>query len=229
VAQGEIVGVVGTSGCGKSTLLRVIAGLDRGEGTLALHGRQIEGLSELVGLVFQEPRLMPWLTVRQNAAFGLAGKGISRAERDESTRGWLKLVGLEGSEGLYPKQCSGGMAQRVALARCLATRPEILLLDEPFSALDAFTRMALQEVLLDIWTKFRTTLVLVTHDLDEALHVCNRILVMRGRPGTLAREIPVELPYPRPRGDPYLGRLKERILQILDLNGQQPPQPEYAV
>ena len=227
IAEGEIIGILGTSGCGKSTLLRVIAGLDRGEGSITLHGDRITGLSPRIGLVFQEPRLMPWLTVKRNAAFGLSARGVSGEERERRVRAWLNLVGLEGFEDLYPKECSGGMAQRVALARCLATRPEILLLDEPFSSLDAFTRMQLQDVLFSIWEELRTTLILVTHDIDEALYLCDRILVLRGQPGTLACEMRVELPRPRPRGHEELGRLKERILVILDLNGHHVTAVEY--
>ncbi|HUI72514.1 MAG TPA: ABC transporter ATP-binding protein [Spirochaetia bacterium] len=227
VRQGEIVGIVGTSGSGKSTLLRVIAGLDRGNGSITLHGKEICGLSPLLGLVFQEPRLMPWLTVKQNASFGLGGKGLRRAERGARALEWLKLVGLEGFEKHYPKECSGGMAQRAALARCLATQPEVLLLDEPFSALDAFTRMQLQDVLVSIWEKFHRTFILVTHDIDEALYLSDRILVLRGQPGVLAAEIRVELPRPRPRGDAQLARLKNDILVILNVNGHTMPAVEY--
>jgi sulfonate transport system ATP-binding protein len=229
VHAGEVVGILGTSGCGKSTLLRVMAGLDRGTGSLLLHGAPITGLSPLVGLVFQEPRLMPWLTVRGNAAFGLAAMTIPQVEKERRVATWLKVLGLEGFDALYPKECSGGMAQRAALARCLATQPEILLLDEPFSALDAFTRMQLQDVLLEIWERFRTTLVLVTHDIDEALYLCDRILVLRGQPGALAGEIRMDIPRPRPRGEPELGRLKNRILSMLDLNGRALPPEEYAI
>jgi len=227
VSQGEIVGIVGTSGCGKSSLLRVIAGFDRGEGSITLHREEVLGLSPLIGLVFQEPRLMPWLSVRRNVEFGLSVKRVPRAERELLARQWLKKVGLQGFEDHYPRECSGGMAQRASLARCLATRPEILLLDEPFSALDAFTRMLLQDMLLEIWEELRMTLLLVTHDIDEALHLCDRILVLRGQPGVLAREVPVTMGRPRQRGDAELGRLKGQILEILDLGALQPPLLEY--
>jgi sulfonate transport system ATP-binding protein len=227
VEKGEIVGIVGTSGCGKSSLLRVIAGFDKGEGSITLHREEITGLSPLIGLVFQEPRLMPWLTVKRNIAFGLAARKLSRAEREQRTRTWVTAVGLDGFEDLFPKECSGGMAQRAALARCLATQPEILLLDEPFSALDAFIRMQLQDALLRIWREFSTTLILVTHDIDEALYLCDRILVMRGQPGTLAKEISIAVPRPRQRGDAELGRLKNVILDLLDLNVPPAPVPDY--
>jgi sulfonate transport system ATP-binding protein len=229
VEQGEVIGVVGTSGCGKSTLLRVIAGFDRGEGSITLHRQEITGLSPLVGLVFQEPRLMPWLSVRRNVEFGLATKRVPRAEQVRRVHHWLSAVGLSGFENHYPKECSGGMAQRAALARCLATQPEILLMDEPFSALDAFTRMQLQDVLLRILAESRTTLILVTHDVDEALYLCDRILVLRGQPGVLARQIDVRVPRPRPRADAELGRLKNQVLEILDLGVPPAPQPEYSL
>ncbi len=229
VAQGEVLGIVGTSGCGKSTLLRVIAGFDRGEGSITLHGQEIRGLSPLVGLVFQEPRRMPWLSVRRNVEFGMLTKRVPPAERERRVRHWLEAVGLDGFEGHFPKECSGGMAQRAALARCLAVQPEILLLDEPFSALDAFTRMQLQDVLMRIWAELRTTLILVTHDIDEALYLCDRVLVLRGQPGVLAREFAVDLARPRQRGEAELGRLKDRILEVLDLRTPPAPQPEYSL
>jgi len=229
VREGEIVGVVGTSGCGKSTLLRVISGFDRGEGSITLHGQEIRGLSPRVGLVFQEPRLMPWLSIRRNVAFGLATKRVPATERERRVSHWLDAVGLSGFAGHYPKECSGGMAQRAALARCLATQPEILLLDEPFSALDAFTRMQLQDLLLGIHAETRATLVLVTHDIDEALYLCDRVLVLRGQPGVLARELAVGPSRPRQRGDAELGRLKDRILEVLDLRSPQAVQPEYSL
>jgi len=229
VHEGEVVGVVGTSGSGKSTLLRVIAGFDHGDGRIMLHQREITKISPLIGLVFQEPRLMPWLSVRRNVELGLAVKRVPRADRERRANHWLHAVGLNGFADHFPKECSGGMAQRAALARCLATQPEILLLDEPFSALDAFTRMQLQDVLLRIRAETRATMILVTHDIDEALYLCDRILVLRGQPGVLAREVVVPPGRPRQRGDAELGRLKDRILEILDLSVPPAPQPEYNV
>ncbi len=218
VGQGEIIGILGTSGCGKSTLLRVIAGLDRAEGAIALDGVPVTGLSRQIGLVFQEPRLLPWLTVAENVAFGLEGAQLTPAEKTGIRDRWIKRVGLTGFEKLYPKECSGGMAQRVALARTLATSPRILLLDEPFSALDAFIRMQLQDVLLEIWKEERSTLVLVTHDIDEALHLCDRIAILRGQPGKLTAEFTLSQPRPRSRGDAELGRVKNKILEVLNLD-----------
>lgn len=212
--QGEIIGLLGTSGCGKSTLLRVISGLDTNyKGTVTIDGETVKGINEKMGSIFQEPRLMPWLTVLDNILFGLKG---SKQKKREAAKRFVQLVGLEGSEGLYPRELSGGMAQRVAVARSLVTSPEILLLDEPFSAVDALTKMQLQDLLLDIWGESRPTLLLVTHDIDEALHLCDRILVLRGKPGTLFREISVEQPHPRTRGDRELAMKKEEILRLLD-------------
>jgi sulfonate transport system ATP-binding protein len=227
VGAGEIVGVLGTSGCGKSTLLRAIAGLDRAEGSIVLDGMPVTGLSPKVGLVFQEPRLLPWLTIQENAEFGLLGKKIPRRRRAALSRRWIDTVGLGGFESHYPKECSGGMAQRASLARTLVTSPEILLLDEPFGALDAFIRMQLQDVLLEIWKEEKSTIVLVTHDIDEALYLCDRLLVLRGRPGVLSGEFVITQERPRSRGDADLGRIKNAVLNILDLNRHHDVELQY--
>lgn len=213
VGREEIVGILGTSGCGKSTLLRVIAGLDgRHQGSVQVEGR--------VGVIFQEPRLMPWLRVVDNVAFGLRGR---RDERTQPAMHILERVGLSGFERLYAKELSGGMAQRVAIARALVTRPDILLLDEPFSALDAFTRMQLQDLLLDVWGEYRPTMMLVTHDIDEALYLCDRLLVLKGHPGELLREVDVDVPRVRARSDPRLVRMKEEILDLLGVVSRPSP------
>lgn len=214
--KGEIIGLLGTSGCGKSTLLRAISGLDgEYDGEIRLNGELLDGVRESAGFIFQEPRLFPWLTVLENVAFGLSGKA---GDKEANAREILKKVGLEDSENLYPKELSGGMAQRVAIARALVTSPEILLLDEPLSALDAFTKMQLQDLLLDIWEEAGTTMVLVTHDIDEALYLCDRIVILRGRPGEIVSEINVGEPRPRPRGSARLAELKTDILESLDLS-----------
>jgi sulfonate transport system ATP-binding protein len=227
VDEGEIVGILGTSGCGKSSLLRVIAGLDKAAGTVMLDGVAVAGLSSNVGLVFQEPRLMPWLTVQENAEFGLVDRKLSRSERIALRTHWIEKVGLVGYESHYPKECSGGMAQRASLARTLVTSPEILLLDEPFGALDAFIRMQLQDVLLEIWKEAKSTIVLVTHDIDEALYLCDRILVLRGQPGVLTGEFSIAQTRPRSRGDAELGRIKVAILNILNLNTHREAELQY--
>ncbi|MBN3552845.1 ABC transporter ATP-binding protein [Fictibacillus nanhaiensis] len=210
VKEGEIIGILGTSGCGKSTLLRVLSGLDQQyEGTISIEN----GSNNQIGMMFQEPRLLPWLSVKKNISFGL-----EKEERNtEKYKTYLDLVGLTGFENHFPKDLSGGMAQRTAIARALITEPEILLLDEPFSALDAFTKMQLQDLLLSIWQKKKTTMILVTHDIDEALYLCDRIFILKGQPGEVYSEIAVEKEKPRTRGDGYLSKLKAHILHLLNV------------
>lgn len=214
--DGEVIGVLGTSGCGKSTLLRTIAGLDKGyEGSIQIAGQESREANTSIGVMFQEPRLMPWLPVIDNVTFGL--KGNEQEKKDKALE-MIELVGLKTKENLYPRELSGGMAQRVAIARSLVTSPKILLLDEPLSALDAFTKMQLQDLLLDIWEKRKTTMLLVTHDIDEALYLCDRLLVLRGQPGELHSVVTVDSERPRSRGDVNLAQQKEEILEILDLS-----------
>jgi len=215
VKSGEIVAVVGGSGCGKSTLLRLIAGLDQPtHGEIQLDGETIRSPHPAVGLVFQEPRLLPWLTVAQNIAFGLYE--CPRAKRSRLVNDVLKHVGLAGYASFWPHELSGGQAQRVAIARALAPRPKVLLLDEPFSSLDAFTRASLQEHVLNLWQAFETTLVLVTHDVEEAAFLADRVLVMRRRPGRFVAEISLRVPRPRERYGADVENVKRRILDALD-------------
>jgi sulfonate transport system ATP-binding protein len=216
VGQGEIVGVVGASGCGKSTLLRLLAGLEKpSAGTASLDGAPLVGPRDEIGVVFQEPRLMPWLSVEANVAFGL--RQLPAAERNARVGETLERVGLSHFAKALPRELSGGMAQRVAIARALAARPKVLLLDEPFSALDAFTRLALQEHLLQLWSYDRPTFVLVTHDIDEALALADRIVLMRGHPGRVHREFAVDLPRPRSRSAPRFLAWKEEVLRELHI------------
>jgi sulfonate transport system ATP-binding protein len=204
---GEICALAGASGCGKSTLLRIIAGLDGGYGgSLRLSGAPLAGRSRDIGFVFQEPRLLPWLTVAGNVGFGLGTKGARAPRVDEL----LREVGLTGLRDALPKQLSGGQAQRVALARGLFAPPRLLLLDEPFSALDAFTRMRLQDLLQQLALDHGVTTLLVTHDLDEALYLADRVLILGG--GVIRGEVEVPLPRPRDRGEPALMQLKVRAL-----------------
>jgi len=215
VAEGEILAVIGASGCGKSTLLRLIAGLDApSEGRISLDNVPLAGPSAKVGVVFQEPRLMPWLSVLGNVAFGLP-RSLPRGERARRSQAELARVGLTPFADALPKTLSGGMAQRAALARALVTRPSVLLLDEPFSALDAMTRQSLQEELVGLWERDRPTLVLVTHDLDEALFLADRVVVLGGQPGQIRLDLPVPLPRPRPRDGAALTRLRERLFAEL--------------
>jgi sulfonate transport system ATP-binding protein len=222
VAQGEIVSLVGTSGCGKSTLLRIISGLEYPTvGEVFIDDEAIHSPHPKIGLIFQEPRLMPWLTVRKNVEFGLdtlPNVKFNRLERRDLVDRILERVSLTEFANTLPRQLSGGMAQRVAIARALITKPSILLLDEPFSALDAFIRMKLQDHLLSIWDYDRPTLILVTHDIEEALVLSDRIIVLRGNPGHIHQEFIIDLPRPRKRTDPLFQQGKEAILATLDLS-----------
>lgn len=215
VARGEVVAVVGASGCGKSTLLRLVAGLELpSEGTIRVGGKELRGPSPEIGVVFQEPRLMPWLRLRDNVAFGLPRR-LPRAERARLARAALERVHLGRAANALPKTLSGGMAQRAALARALVTRPPVLLLDEPFSALDALTRQALQDELLRLWTEDRPTLLLVTHDLDEALYLADRVIVLGGQPSRVRLELAVGMARPRARDAPAMAELRARLFAEL--------------
>ncbi len=215
VGPGEILAIVGGSGCGKSTLLRAISGLDTpSQGRVLLDGQLVNSPHEKIGIIFQEPRLLPWLSVADNVGFGLEDR--PRVERKERVADALVRVGLTDKAKMWPRELSGGQAQRVAIARALVPLPEVLLLDEPFSALDAFTRVDLQDHLLDLWTDLRPTLILVTHDVDEAIVLADRIMVMRPRPGRIFEEIEAELPRPRDRQSAAFDSVKWRVLAALD-------------
>jgi len=245
VPSGELVSLVGPSGCGKSTLLRLIAGLDSPDSGDVLIGYQrITGPSAERGLVFQDPNLFPWLTVRRNIEAGLVARGVLKEKRDDVQK-FMRLVGLESFADSYPHHLSGGMAQRVALARALINHPKVLLLDEPLGALDAFTRMRMQDEvlrlwragrpkqpvrmgrteivsdeLLRIWQARRTTMVLVTHDIDEAIYMSDRIMIMTQRPGRIEQTIPITVPRPRDRSSTEFLGLRAHILEILHFAGQ---------
>ncbi|MEG3437765.1 ABC transporter ATP-binding protein [Pannus brasiliensis CCIBt3594] len=219
VRSGEVVCLLGASGCGKSTLLATIAGLqsaDRGE--IVLHSRPLNGPDPRISIVFQSPALLPWLTVWRNVAFGLKLRRMPPIEREElreRVHTALYSVKLAGFERAYPHQLSGGMAQRVALARALARRPSLLLLDEPFSALDAITRLEMQKLLLEAIDLHHSTVLLVTHDIDEALLVGDRVLLMARHPVGIRREWTIPIPKPRFEGSRVLGDLRMEILQEL--------------
>ena len=194
----EFITVIGPSGCGKTTLIRILAGLDfPTSGQVLLKGKKVDGPSAEQGMVFQDYTLFPWLTVKKNVMFGLEVKGVGRMRAEAEASEWLEMVGLSKFAEVYPSQLSGGMKQRVAIARSLANRPEILLLDEPFGALDAQTRSSMQAYLLSIWRNVDVTIFFVTHDLDEAIYLSDRILVLRANPGEIDELI--EVPVPRPR------------------------------
>ncbi|MGA2055303.1 MAG: ABC transporter ATP-binding protein [Bradyrhizobium sp.] len=212
---GEIVAIIGGSGCGKSTLLRAVAGLDPAtSGSVTLDGVTIRAPHAKIGIIFQEPRLLPWLTVADNIGFGLGD--VPANVRRERIAHALTKVGLADKANAWPRELSGGQAQRVAIARALVPQPEVLLLDEPFSALDAFTRRDLQDHLLDLWAETRPTLLLVTHDVDEAVVLADRVFVMRPRPGRLFDEIRINLGRPRDRNSPHFDNFKRRVLTALD-------------
>jgi NitT/TauT family transport system ATP-binding protein/sulfonate transport system ATP-binding protein len=217
VGDNDFVTILGPSGCGKSTLLRIVAGLDRPtSGRVLLDGREITGPGADRGMVFQSYTLFPWLTVRENIAFGLREHGVSHTDRSKIANGFINQVGLSGFENHWPKQLSGGMQQRTAIARALANNPKILLLDEPFGALDNQTRALMQEMLLAIWERDRKTVLFVTHDIEEAIFLGSRVIVMSARPGRIKVEIAIDLPHPRSyriKTTPEFVRLKERLVE----------------
>jgi ABC-type nitrate/sulfonate/bicarbonate transport system ATPase subunit/flavin-dependent dehydrogenase len=219
VAAGEFIAIVGPSGCGKSTLLRLIAGLDVPDsGELWVGEDRITGPSAERGLVFQDPNLFPWLTVTKNIQAGLVARGLLQKKRPEVAE-FIRLVGLEKFAQAYPHHLSGGMAQRVALARALINHPRVLLLDEPLGALDAFTRMRMQDEVLRLWQVRRTTMLLVTHDIDEAIYMADRIVIMTPHPGRVERTLTVSLDRPRQRNRPEFLKLRSDILELLHFTG----------
>jgi len=210
--DGEFVSVVGPSGCGKSTLLNLVAGLDMPtSGRVAIDGRPVEGPGLDRGIVFQEFALFPWLTVLGNVVFGLKSKGLGAAERDRIARHYIDLVGLGGFEGYYPNRLSGGMRQRVGIARALAIEPSVLLMDEPFGALDAQTRQTLQKALVEIWATTRKTVLFITHDIEEAVYLSDRVVVLSRRPARVALDLAIGLPRPRDRHRAEFHLLARRI------------------
>ncbi len=196
--KNEFVCVIGPSGCGKTTLLTMIAGLSKpSTGTIKVHGEDVTGPGKGKGVVFQQYALYPWLTVLENVEFGLKMKHVAKSEREETARRYIHIVGLDRFVSSYPKELSGGMKQRVALARAYATNPEILLMDEPFGALDAQTRAQLQENLLQTWQQEKKTCFFITHDVDEAVLLATQVVIMSAGPGRIREIIPIDLPYPR--------------------------------
>jgi len=219
IADREFSVIVGPSGCGKSTLLRLVAGLNRPTGgTIRLDGEAITDPSRDRGMVFQSYTLFPWLTVRRNVEFGPSLGGVPGAERAAISRRYIEQVGLAGFEEAYPKQLSGGMMQRVALARALANDPKILLMDEPFGALDSQTRSLMQEMLLQIWERTHKTVLFITHDIEEALFLGDRVYVMTARPGRIKRQLAVSIPRPRSLAtltSPEFVALKRQVMELI--------------
>jgi ABC-type nitrate/sulfonate/bicarbonate transport system ATPase subunit len=217
VGHNDFLTILGPSGCGKSTLLRLVAGLDKPTtGEIVLNDKSVTRPGPDRGMVFQSYTLFPWLTVAENVAFGLREKSVPAKERLEISREWLNRVGLTNFANHFPNQLSGGMQQRTAIARALANGPEILLLDEPFGALDNQTRALMQELLLGIWERERKTVLFVTHDIEEAIFLASRVLVMTARPGRIKAEFDVDLPHPRHytiKTTPHFSSLKARLTE----------------
>ncbi|MGJ5202047.1 ABC transporter ATP-binding protein [Bradyrhizobium sp. HKCCYLR20261] len=217
IGNNDFVTILGPSGCGKSTLLRIVAGLDHPtSGKVLLDGSEVKGPGADRGMVFQSYTLFPWLTVRENIAFGLRERGVPEDKRNAIADRFIQQIGLKGFENHWPKQLSGGMQQRCAIARALANDPKILLLDEPFGALDNQTRVLMQEMLLGIWERDQKTVLFVTHDIEEAIFLGSRVLVMSARPGRIKADIKIELPHPRSykiKTSPEFVALKERLVE----------------
>jgi NitT/TauT family transport system ATP-binding protein len=221
VIDGEFVCVLGPSGCGKTTLLRIIAGLEpKSSGSMVLKGKEIEGPGPDRGMVFQEFALFPWRSVRRNVEFGLEIKKMPPEMRKETSQKYIDLVGLKGFEDSHPNQLSGGMKQRVGIARALANEPSILLMDEPFGALDAQTRNQMQKELLRIWSETRKTIVFITHSVDEAVFLADRVVVLTSRPGRIKTVHKIDLPRPRNRASQEFIKLRRDILDELELQRQ---------
>lgn len=217
INQGEFVSIVGASGSGKSTLLRILAGLiPPTEGQVTLNGERIIKPTARIGMAFQSSTLFPYLTVKENIAFGPKLQGQEKAKA-EAIDAIIKTIGLQGFEKIYPHQLSGGMAQRVSLGRAIVNDPEILLLDEPLGALDAFTRLRLQEELIALWQQTKMTMIMVTHDIDEAIYCSQKVVVMSPRPGRVMEVVPIELDYLRDRTQQDFVDYRIKIMKLLDV------------
>ena len=213
--EGEFISIVGTSGCGKSTILRMIAGLvPTTTGEIYINDKKVTGPGPEVGMVFQKPTLFPWLTVENNINFSLRMQNKLKGNEEEVKR-MIHVIGLDNFKDDYPGQLSGGMAQRVALARAMISRPGILLMDEPLGALDAFTRMNMQNEILDIWSRNKQLVIMVTHDIDEAVYMSSRVLVMDANPGRINKEIKIEMDHPRDRSSSLFVEYRNDILKML--------------
>ena len=227
LSAGEFVSIVGQSGCGKSTLLRIIAGIDKpAGGNITIGDKEVTGTSGSVGVLFQESRLLPWYNVEKNIEYGIIGK-LSKSEKKDRISELVELVGLKGFEKALPEQLSGGMQKRTAIARTLAGKPKVLLLDEPFGALDAFTKINLQEELLSIWKKEKITTLLVTHDIEEAIFLGNRVVIMSPKPGVIKRIVDIELSADRSRTSVEFDHYRKIIFSEFYVSKERTP--EYII
>jgi len=217
ITDKEFICLLGPSGCGKTTLLRIIGGLDQAtSGAALLDGHPVTGPDPKTAMIFQEYSLYPWRTVLDNVTFGLEIRGADKEKRSEKARSYLEMVGLQDFERSFPYELSGGMRQRVAVARALAVEPDVLLMDEPFGALDAQTRNRMQKELLEIWEKTRKTVIFVTHSVDEAVYMSDRIVVLTRRPGTIREVMDVSIPRPRDRTSTEFARIRRHVLDLMD-------------
>lgn len=229
IYSNNFICLVGPSGCGKSTLLRILAGLEKAtDGTALYQDKLITAPSSKIGMVFQEYSLLPWRTVLENVGLGLEFKKVAHKQRQKVAEEYLELVGLTQFARSYPYELSGGMQQRVAIARALANDPDVLLMDEPFGALDAHTRILLQKELLRIWEQHKKTIIFVTHSVDEAIYLADRIVVMSSRPARIKEIIDVDMPRPRNRANPLYGQMSAHILDMLEEESTNTPEPLQA-
>ncbi|QQK06946.1 ABC transporter ATP-binding protein [Miniphocaeibacter halophilus] len=219
INESEFICLLGPSGCGKSTILRMIAGLESPtSGTIMYKDKPITGAKKEIGMVFQNYSLMPWLNVLENIALGPKFSGKSKNERMKIAKEYLELINMSDFGNVYPYELSGGMQQRVAIARALANKPDVLLMDEPFGALDAYTRIVLQKELLRIWEKQKITIIFVTHSVDEAVYLADKVYFMKSKPGKIYKEIPITIPRERERNDPLFGELTTKLLDLFEEN-----------
>lgn len=228
IKAGSFVSLIGPSGCGKTTLLRAIAGLNLADsGEIYIDDLRVTGAGADRGYAFQQANLFPWLNIYQNIAFGLKARGVYKEQKDEIDK-MIEKVGLKGFEKSYPHQISGGMQQRASLARALVGHPKVLLLDEPLGALDAFTRMNMQDMILDIWEEYNMTMIMVTHDVDEAIYLSDQVVVMSARPARVQKVIDIKEFRPRDRGQDSFMKYRKDILEILNFAGNT-KKPEYVI
>lgn len=228
IKAGSFVSLIGPSGCGKTTLLRAIAGLNFADsGEIYIDDSRVTGAGADRGYAFQQANLFPWLNIYQNIAFGLKARGVYKEQKDEIDK-MIEKVGLKGFEKSYPHQISGGMQQRASLARALVGHPKVLLLDEPLGALDAFTRMNMQDMILDIWEEYNMTMIMVTHDVDEAIYLSDQVVVMSARPARVQKVIDIKEFRPRDRGQDSFMKYRKDILEILNFAGNT-KKPEYVI